>query len=339
MPSQRAGTLADRASELASGSLALHDRLLRKVLVSVPMIPRFRLPGQLFSLVALTACCGAAAETLPAWILELPEELETVLVADTSSATLYEYTFDVDGNFEVTEHYMSIGSNGVEKVRAGDQKTPLGNYFIVDQLDTSRLDPKYGITAFPMDYPNTLDRIAGKTGSGIWLHGVLPGNERRPRLDTDGCIALPNENLAKLAARLKPNETPVIVTREMQFAEPAESEAVTIALRKTLERWRRAMQGGDAIAYLSSYAPEFRYRGLDREEWAAMRAAELAAAPPVDFEIKDLLILQDPETPQLYLTRFRATRKTGNGTTVVQKRLYWRKASDGRFLVIAEDNG
>ena len=31
---------------------------------------------------------------------------------------------------------------------------------------------KYGVAAYPLDYPNAWDRFNERTGYGIWLHGV-----------------------------------------------------------------------------------------------------------------------------------------------------------------------
>ena len=289
------------------------------------------------ALLSLAWAGAATGAELPAWIVAVPDSIETILVADTSDATLYEYSFGSDGSFAVTEYYMSIGQRGAGKTRAGDQKTPLGNYFIVDQLDTSRLDPKYGVTAFPLDYPNVLDRLAGRTGDGIWLHGVLPGDERRPERDTDGCIALPNEDLAELSTRLVLKQTPVLVTSEMRFAAPAETEATRSSLLAHLEAWRRAVAEGDTIDYLAMYGPDFRYRGLDRDEWAAFRAAELDDSQ--DLEISDVLVLLDAEDPGLALTRFTVSLADDAGATALTKRLYWRRSDGDRWLIVAEDNG
>ena len=279
----------------------------------------------------------ATGAELPAWIIEVPESTETILVADTGSATLYEYRLARDGAVDVTEYYMSIGQRGVGKKRAGDRKTPLGNYFIVDQLDTSRLDPKYGVTAFPLDYPNAMDRRAGRTGDGIWLHGVLPGDERRPERDTDGCIALPNDDLAGLATRLELNRTPVVVTRTMRHVSGEEKRATRTALLEGVEAWRESMASGDVIEYLSLYAADFTYRGLDRDEWAAFRAGQIQNAPALSVD--DILVLLDPEDPELAMTRFTTRRSGRDGDATMIKRLYWRRSDDERWLIVAEDNG
>ena len=280
---------------------------------------------------------STASAELPAWVIDVPDSIDTVLVADTSAATLYEYSLADNASTGITTFYMSIGQRGAGKSRAGDRKTPLGNYFIVDRLDTSRLDPKYGVTAFPLDYPNAMDRRAGRTGDGIWLHGVLPGVGRRPERDTDGCIALPNEDLAELAARLELKRTPVIVTRQMHYSSREDKAVIRSGLRTQLAAWRDAMNTGDVISYLSLYAQEFSYRGLDRDEWAAFRVDQFGAAPETTLD--DILILLDPEDPSVAMTRFTARLSGSDGELTLTKRLYWRQVDNDRWLIIAEDNG
>jgi len=143
-------------------------------------------------LLLMPGLLGARSDgQVPAYLLQLPASLETILVAETDTSTLYRFAA-IQGQIKIhDERYMSIGQNGVGKMRPWDRRTPLGIYFVVEQLDTSKLHERYGPTAFPLDYPNIWDRINRRGGDGIWIHGVAPGGDQRPPLDTDGCIALP----------------------------------------------------------------------------------------------------------------------------------------------------
>ena len=176
-----------------------------------------------FLLLATTS--SLAQNPLPAYILQLPESVVDVFIADTGTATIYRFEQTASGVSVGHEGYMSIGQQGAGKERAWDRRTPLGVYFVVDQLNTDTMHEKYGVTAFPLDYPNAWDRIRSRSGDGIWVHGVLAEGGKRPPLDTDGCIALPNEDLAALEDHFVPLVTPVIVTRQMRWQD-AESIAV-----------------------------------------------------------------------------------------------------------------
>ena len=288
---------------------------------------------------SLAAATPGLAADWPAWFLHVPDSARTLLVADTGNATLYEYTVDGRDKISVVDYYMSIGVNGAGKQRAGDRRTPLGVYFITEQLDTSRLHEKYGITAFPLDYPNTIDRLAGRTGDGIWLHGVTPGPDRRPERDTDGCIALPNEDLEALSERIRLLETPVIVTREMAFLAPDERARTADALEQSVSAWKQAVGASDLLAYLSLYDESFSYRGLPRERWAEFRTRQFLERQPDEVAVRDLFILRDPEDATLYVTRFVLDLTSAGGTATSLKRLYWRQGDDGRYRIVAEDNG
>ena len=147
---------------------------------------------------------------------------------------------------------MSIGQGGTGKERAGDRRTPLGVYFVTEQLDTTRLHDKYGVTAFPLDYPNAWDRRLGRTGDGIWVHGVDPQGGTRPPLDTDGCIALPNERLLALQPSFTVNITPVLIATELVWDEPGPVAARRAALEQAVKYWADSLEQGDMYAWLES---------------------------------------------------------------------------------------
>ena len=122
---------------------------------------------------------SSAGERLPAWLIEVPDTVTDILVADTGSATMHRFARAGGDIVEIDQRYMSIGQNGAGKERAWDRRTPLGVYFITERLDTSKMHDKYGIAAFPLDYPNAWDRYNERTGYGIWLHGVDHRNPER----------------------------------------------------------------------------------------------------------------------------------------------------------------
>lgn len=275
----------------------------------------------------------------PAHVLELPDSAPSVFVAATGAATIRRFDRRPDGLVAGYDAYMSIGENGAGKRRAWDRKSPLGIYFVVDRLDTSRLHEKYGVMALPLDYPNTLDRLHERTSDGIWVHGVLPGGGKRPPRDTDGCLALPNEDLVALEASFVPNRTPVIGTPEITWRRNDEREALVRALRRSLEQWEQTQEAGNTERYLALYVPAFEYRGLGRDDWATLRTAGLQRHQTLSIEVDDLLLLADPIEEDVYLARFRHSVTTDNIKTVTTKRLYWKQQDDGSLRIIAEDNG
>jgi len=276
---------------------------------------------------------------LPAYLLEVPDVVADVLIADTESATMYRFSRSNGAIVAVDQRYMSIGTAGVGKQRAWDKKTPLGVYFITESLDTRKLHDKYGVAAFPLDYPNAWDRFNQRTGDGIWLHGVDKNNPERPPLDTDGCLALPNEDLLLLIDSLQPMVTPVIVAREVKWATSGEIEARRLEFRLALDQWRESFAAGDLYNYLSLYADDFQYEGLSRDEWAAFRYNVFESRKLADVTLNDVMLVADPEVPGLYLSRFTQVLMTADGAVTTNKRLYWRRSGDNHWEIISEDAG
>jgi len=286
----------------------------------------------------ISAMVNADAK-LPASLIRIPESTETLFVAEVESAQFHR--FDRSGSSLVLSgsYYMSIGQNGSGKQRSGDKRTPLGVYFVTEQLDTSKLHEKYGVTAFPIDYPNAWDRRANRDGYGIWVHGVLPGGGRRPERDTDGCIALPNEDLSLLAPDIRDNVTPVVVTLEVDWVEATEIGALRSELETRIAEWADSKQKGDLFAYLSLYSDEFQRWGMNKAEWSSLRLQTESLRDIRQVKVSDVLLVAYPEEEGLYLSRFQVDTVDGERKTTGRTRLYWRRDTDGALRIVAEDDG
>ena len=295
--------------------------------------------GTLLLILAVAPVIASTDGRRPAYLLEIPDSAGTVLIAETKSSTLHYFGAGEDGMQKQGASYMSIGLKGVGKQRAWDRKTPLGIFFITGQLDTSKLHEKYGPTAFPLDYPTIWDRLNRRSGDGIWIHGVTPDSGPRPPFDTDGCIALPNDELLALEPRLEPLSTPVLITREIEWLRDEQLAAMRAELRGRLDAWSTSYAAGDLHRYLSLYADDFTYRGMNREQWNAFRTQSITGAPPRVVELDNVFLLADPEERGLYLARFLQTITYDDRRVATVKRLYWRRTSDGELRIVAEDNG
>jgi murein L,D-transpeptidase YafK len=281
-----------------------------------------------------------ASEPVPEWLIRLPETTPVVFVAETSAYAFHRFDRAGDSVKKVRQDYMSIGQGGVGKRAAGDQRTPLGVYFVIEQLDTTRLHEKYGATAFPLDYPNVWDRRHGRTGDGIWIHGVDRRGGVRPPLDTDGCIALPNDRLSSLEQWFEPNVTPVLIAEDMAWSEADAVAEVRGSLEQAIARWARGLEQGDMYTYLEAYDDSFRHWGMNKDEWSAFSMETVGHRPISRVEVSDLLLLGDPVEPGLYLSRFRLKIEEEEARSVITvRRIYWRRSESGAFRIVAEDSG
>jgi len=93
----------------------------------------------------------------PRFLWQLDAQQKYALVVDTSRSTLFVYE-NVDGEPRyVTDFYVTIGKLGTEKFVSGDQRTPIGVYFIKSKLNKKQLADIYGDAAYPINYPNEWD--------------------------------------------------------------------------------------------------------------------------------------------------------------------------------------
>jgi murein L,D-transpeptidase YafK len=292
----------------------------------------------------LASCLAAPAISLaegglPASLIRIPESVTTVFVAETSTAKFHRFERSGGGIVHSGSFSMSIGEEGPGKMHSGDRRTPLGVYFVTEQLDTSRLHEKYGVTAFPLDYPNAWDQRADRDGDGIWVHGVERNGGQRPERDTDGCIALANKDLGVLADGFEDNVTPVLVTREVIWDETSGNNTLRAELESHLAEWAASKAEGDLFSFLSFYDDDFKRWGMDKTEWSYLQLQSARQRAIRKVTINELLLLVYPDEDDLYLSRFRQTVKDTEREITSTTRLYWRRNANGFLKIIAEDEG
>ena len=170
------------------------------------------------------------------------------------------------------------------------------------------------------------------------MHGVDRRNPNRPPRDTDGCLVLPNEELSLLADALEPRVTPIIVAREVAWATPDELRNTRQEFRLVLDAWKNSLASGDLDTHLALYADDFQYRKMDKDEWSSYRTREFEAQRLAGVEIDDVMLLADPEEPDLYLSRFKQVLLTEAGRKTTTKRLYWRRTDGDNWEIVSEDS-
>ena len=96
----------------------------------------------------------ANTKLVPRFLWKLDTQQKYALVVDTSRATLFVYE-NINGEPRyVTDFYVTIGKLGSDKLSKGDQRTPLGVYFVTADLPKNKLADMYGSGAYPISYPN-----------------------------------------------------------------------------------------------------------------------------------------------------------------------------------------
>jgi murein L,D-transpeptidase YafK len=258
---------------------------------------------------------------LPASLLQLAPSQTHALLVDTSRSRLFVYANDQGRPRYVTDFYISLGKNGVEKAREGDQKTPLGVYTILATKE--RLPDFYGPRAFPISYPNDWDKLNGRKGHGIWFHGTPSETYSRAPWATDGCMVLTNDDLAKLTRFVDVSRTPVVIGQGIEWREPQRWEADRAGFLADFARWRADWESLDSERYFSNYSRDFRSESRDFAGWKARKRGVNAGKSWVKVGVGNMSLFAYPGAREMMMVTFEQDYRSNNLSNRTLKRQYW----------------
>ena len=264
-----------------------------------------------------------STELAPRYLLQLPEKEKLALVLDSTKSTLFVFENTGKAPRYVADYYVTIGKNGLEKLREGDKKTPVGVYHVVSRLPKDKLTDFYGSGAYPISYPNEWDQMRGRDGHGIWLHGTPRDTYSRPPRASDGCIVLTNQDLEALAARLQIGSTPIVIADSIDWAKPEEVESLRSELASSIENWRRDWESRNTDAYLRHYARKFTSNGSSLAQWSAQKHQVNAAKSWIKVGVSDLSLLLYPGKEEMAVATFEQDYASSNLSNRMMKRQYW----------------
>ena len=268
----------------------------------------------------------------PRFLWKLDAQQKYALVVDTSRSTLFVYE-NVDGEPRyVTDFYVTIGKLGTEKFVSGDQRTPIGVYFIEAKLPKKRLADIYGDAAFPLSYPNEWDRRNKRAGSGIWLHGTPSNTYSRPPRASNGCVVLANDDLEKIAPYLQVGITPVIIVNQMAWSSE-QDQIERKDLLHEVDQWRQDWASLDTDAYLRHYARNFSSGNKDYAAWAKQKKLVNSAKSWIKVGISNVSMFVYPEQPDMVVVDFEQNYTSSNLSNKMKKRQYWIKQDNGWKII------
>ncbi len=228
---------------------------------------------------------------------------------------------------------VSTGSNLGDKQIQGDLKTPEGFYMIESYITENDLPDRYGVGAYVLNYPNKMDKIFRKTGSGIWLHGT-----DEPELvsyDTRGCVRFNNPDLISLESYIELEKTPVIIQETLDY-KPSEHVIELGALfQRLLNDWKTAWENLDSDKYLELYHPNFFYANLnmDIKTWSNHKKEKFSNTKFVKINCSDISYLY---TRSYLLIRFKQLYFSDKFDDFGLKSLLWIKENE-EWKILYED--
>ena len=275
-------------------------------------------------------------DAIPSGLLQMANDQKYALVMDAKRARIFLYE-NVGGTPKlVSDFYVSQGKLGIDKYKEGDQKTPLGLYSITNRLPGTKLPDFYGPGALPINYPNEWDKVNGRSGSGIWLHGVPSGNYSRPPLASDGCIVLTNADFLHIAATIEVGKTPVLIHENIHFLSPAQWAEEKQIAQKLISDWRTDVESGNANRVATHYSKNMRFPiGENFNTWLQKQLIDTNKWIP-SIKLKDLSLYKYPGKQDIIVSNFTQETTLNRSVIIDKKRQYWMKEATHWRIILEE---
>ena len=256
------------------------------------------------------------------------------IVVDKSQSRLDIYHKLDDGAVvRVRSFQASTGLNGGDKQHEGDQRTPEGVYYFTRIREDGELLSEYGIRAFDLNYPNELDRIVGKEGSGIWLHATdEPERLLEPR-SSRGCVVVSNEDIREISRYITLYRTPIVITDRLSFINPADVGAARERIQLFVRSWLDSWASQDFERYSRCYHESFRGGGERLRAWMRRKRAVFQATGWAGIDAADIKIMRDGDYYTIsFYQRYRSNLMDDTGI----KSIYVVEEADGLGIVAEE---
>ena len=269
-------------------------------------------------------------DLLPAELVQLDDDQRYVILVDTTRSRLFLYENAFPQPRLVTDFYVSQGKMGAVKVREGDKRTPIGVYTITELLPKEKLTDFYGPIALPIDYPNAWDKRLGKTGYGIWLHGMPKHYVSRPPKASDGCVVLANQDLLALKKFVDIGSTQVVISERLDFVPVDVWKSHRTAALRMVDTWRKDLEKGFSKG-IYHYASDVKIDGQGLLEW--QQDKQIAGKSFGQISIEDLSVMRYPSDKDMMVVSFKQEDKLSGE---IRKQQYWMKVGT-RWQIIQED--
>jgi murein L,D-transpeptidase YafK len=265
-----------------------------------------------------------------------------IFIADKEKRTLTIWSHDKEKIVLVSAYAMDIGKLQGDKVLEGDHRTPEGIYFFQTRKDGNELNfSEYGKRAFTLDYPNYFDRLAKKTGSGIWLHAV-PDTTSLMR-GSRGCVVVRNEVIDKITPLIVLKSTPLLILDKVSYVKPEVVVARRNHLQNWVEKWKTSWESKNIDDYMSHYGDQFlsQTRGqggmtknpLNKNQWRAYKKYLSDRNKSIRIAVKDPFLLQKRDEA---IISFIQDYQSDGLKDLGEKTLYVKKKGDDNYEIVTE---
>lgn len=273
---------------------------------------------------------------IPASLIQLASKQKHIIVVDSSRSRLFLFKNQDGVPILIKDFYLTVGKNGTGKVIEGDQKTPVGVYFVTGFIEPEELPDLYGDGAYPIDYPNVWDRRHGRTGYGIWLHGTPSSTYSRPPKDSNGCVIVSNNDLNTLSPFINIGQTPVIITESINWITKKEWKQYQSDHEFLVEQWRKDWESRNVDLYLRHYSKQYSGLGKDYNSWVEYKRRVNPSKKFIKVNLTNTSMFRYPGEQQLMVVTFVQDYASDNFKRKFTKRQYWRLEDDGQWRIVYE---
>jgi murein L,D-transpeptidase YafK len=275
-------------------------------------------------------------------ILVLPKNKFSLVV----SKKRQEFSVFKNENNNITEIYHNdciTGKRSGDKFEEGDKKTPNGIYFPLYFIPPEKLAKIYGNGAFPLNYPNIIDKgFFKKSGDGIWLHAT--NNDNRPPFSSNGCVVVKNKVFDEITQYISFKETPIVIVDDYTFKKADDFAKVKNSLIEFLYNWKKAWEktarGKNIEKYLDFYSFEMVSSYGNKNRFAEHKKNVAKGKKYIDISISNLYISKDGRVldfGNVYVASFEMEYNSNNYKWKGKKVLYIIKEEE-KWKILAEES-
>jgi murein L,D-transpeptidase YafK len=266
------------------------------------------------------------AGSVPAYLSRKPS---TAILVDKKSNELQLMEYREGRYFPIKKYHVTLGKVKGDKELEGDLKTPEGIYTFKARLTPPSLKPKFGVMAFYVNYPNTYDELAGRTGFDIMLHATNEPERLKQNFDSEGCVVVNNNELKELEPHIRIGLTPILIFPELksEFLSPGADPG----LRQFFESWVKSWETRSIEDYISHYHSDFSANGMNKDRWKAYKANLNQVYQTITLGVEDARYYRHPKYSMVTFTQNYLSRTKSGGIG--------HKSRGTKVLYVAEENG
>ena len=274
-------------------------------------------------------------DLLPENLVLMNDNQRFAIVVDITQSRLYVFANDNGVPRLIKDYYASSGKAGPGKQVKGDNKTPIGVYFVTSRIPAKKLPSKYGAGALPLNYPNSWDNQLNKTGHGIWLHGSpLETYSRQPQA-SEGCISLTNVDFSELDGMVNIAATPVIIGRSIRWIDKQRWLEQQQQFSQLIADWAADWESLNNDQYSANYSRDFKTHRDNFDSWTKRKSWANNRKSYIDIDIRNLSLFTYPDDSGMLVASFDQDFKSSNYNGTDIKRQYWRH-EQGEWKVVFE---